>query len=108
MPIDQEEETNPGWKQVWQPTTEDPWHDIEPLTEEQLDKIKQESGVDQTSDLKELDIPVLEGEETQAQRLIDEAEVKNSKLQRELEAVRATAENLKKKFVNLVKNPLKK
>jgi len=108
LPIDQEEETNPGWKQVWQPTTEDPWHDIEPLTEEQLDKIKQESGVDQTSDLKELDIPVLEGEETQAQRLIDEAEVKNSKLQRELEAVRATAENLKKKFVNLVKNPLKK
>lgn len=108
LPIDQEQEQHPGWKQTWIPTTEDPWHDIEPLTDEQLDKIKQESGVDQTSDLKELDIPVLEGEETQAQRLIDEAEAKNSKLQRELEAVKATAENLKKKFLNLVTNPLKK
>lgn len=102
LPIDQEQ--HPGWKQQWMPTTEDPWHDIEPLTEEQLDKIKQESGVDQTSDLKVLDIPVLEGEETQAQRLIDEAEAKNSKLQRELEAVQATAENLKKKLGNWLKN----
>ena len=104
LPIDQEEEQHPGWKQTWIPTTEDPWHDIEPLTDEQLDKIKQESGVDQTSDLKELDIPVLEGEETQAQRLIDEAEAKNSKLQRELEAVKAVAENLKKKLGNWLKN----
>lgn len=107
LPIDQEE-GHPGWKQTWIPTTEDPWHDIEPLTDEQLDKVKEQSGVDQTSDLKELDIPILEGEETQAQRLIDEAEAKNSKLQRELEAVKATAENLKKKFVNFLKNPLKK
>lgn len=104
LPIDQEEE-HPGWKQQWIPTTEDPWHDIEPLTEEQLDKIKQESGVDQTSDLKELDIPVLEGEETWAQRAIDEEQAKNSKLQRELEAVKATAENLKKKFVSWIKKP---
>ena len=78
------------------------------MTDKQLDKIKQESGVDQTSDLKELDIPVLEGEETQAQRLIDEAEAKNQTLTRELEAVKAVAENLKKKFLNLVTNPLKK
>lgn len=85
LPID--EEQHPGWKQVWQPTTEDPWHD-EPKDP--------------------LDIPVLEGEETQAQRLIDEAEAKNKTLTRELEAVKATAENLKKKFVNLVTNPLKK
>jgi hypothetical protein len=108
LPIDQEQEQHPGWKQQWIPNTEDPWHDIEPLTEEQLDKIKQESGVDQTSDLKELDIPVLEGEETQAQRLIDEAEAKNQTITRELEAVKAVAENLKKKFVNLVTSPLKK
>ena len=108
LPIDQEQEQHPGWKQQWIPTTEDPWHDIEPLTDKQLDKIKQESGVDQTSDLKELDIPVLEGEETQAQRLIDEAEAKNQTLTRELEAVKAVAENLKKKFLNLVTNPLKK
>ena len=106
LPIDQEQ--HPGWKQTWIPTTEDPWHDIEPLTEEQLDKIKERSGVDQTATLEDLDIPVLEGEETQAQRLIDEAEAKNSKLQRELEAVKAVAENLKKKFLNLVTNPLKK
>ena len=104
LPIDQEEEQNPGWKQQWVPTTEDPWHDIEPLTDEQLDKVKQESGVDQTSDVKELDIPVLEGEETQAQRLIDEAEAKNVKLARELEAVKATAENLKKKLGNWLTN----
>jgi hypothetical protein len=55
-----------------------------------------------------LNIPVLEGEEIQAQRLIDEAESKNATLERELEAVKATAENLKKKFVNLFRNPLKK
>jgi len=85
LPIDEEEQ--PGWKKVWQPTTEDPWHD-EPKDS--------------------LDIPVLEGEETQAQRLIDEAEEKNTKLQRELEAVRATAENLKKKFVSWIKKPFKK
>jgi len=104
LPIDQEEEQHPGWKQQWVPTTEDPWHDIEPLTDEQLDKVKQESGVDQTSDVKELDIPILEGEETQAQRLIDEAEAKNVKLERELEAVKATAENLKKKLGNWLTN----
>jgi len=105
------------------------------LTEEQINKIKQQADVDDTVKMQqffdsgkklareiddndgmlpkhpqtnELDIPVLEGEETQAQRLIDEAETKNSKLQRELEAVRATAENLKKKFLSLVSNPLKK
>lgn len=103
LPID--EEQHPGWKQTWIPTTEDPWHDIEPLTDEQLDKVKEQSGIDQTSDLKELDIPVLEGEETQAQRLIDEEQAKNSKLQRELDAVKSTAENLKKKFVSWIKKP---
>ena len=51
---------------------------------------------------------MLEGEETQAQRLIDEAEAKNQTLARELEAVKATAENLKKKFVSWIKDPLKK
>lgn len=105
LPIDQEQEQHPGWKQQWIPTTEDPWHDIEPLTDEQLDKVKEQSGVDQTSDLKELDIPVLEGEETQAQRLIDEAEAKNKTLARELDAVKTTAENLKKKFVSWIKKP---
>ena len=109
------EDKRKGWKQQWIPTTEDPWHDIEPLTDEQLDKVKEQSGVPQNLDgmdaaefLKSLNIPVLEGEETQAQRLIDEAEAKNATLTRELEAVKATAENLKKKFVSWIKDPLKK
>ena len=102
------------WEQVWQPKSE-AWPPYEPdfpdreepkyepddapLTDNQIDQIKQESGIDQTDTLKESDIPILEGEETQAQRLIDEAEAKNATLTRELEAVKATAENLKKKFV---------
>jgi hypothetical protein len=53
------------------------------------------------------DIPTLENEEMWSQRVIDE-EQKNSKLQRELEAVKATAENLKKKFMSFFSNPLKK
>jgi hypothetical protein len=100
-----------GWEQVWQPKSE-AWPpygaDDAPLTDNQIDQIKQESGIDQTDTLKDLDIPVLEGEETQAQRLIDEAETKNQTLQRELEAVKTTAENLKKKFVSSVRNLLKK
>jgi hypothetical protein len=119
-----------GWSQVWQPNSEawPEWNDLpeatedfdprpepkyEPddglLTDKQIDTIKQASGVPQDPNgvsaedfIKSLeqDVPVLEGEETQAQRLIDEAEAKNATLQRELEAVKATAENLKKKFVN--------
>jgi hypothetical protein len=111
------------WEQVWQPKSE-AWPPYEPdfpdreepkyepddapLTDNQIDQIKQESGIDQTDTLKESDIPILEGEETQAQRLIDEEQAKNTTLTRELEAVRVTAENLKKKFVNFLRNPLKK
>ena len=119
-----------GWSQVWQPNSEawPEWNDLPeatedfdprpkpryepddgPLNDKQIDTIKQASGVPQDPNgvsaedfIKSLeqDVPVLEGEETQAQRLIDEAEAKNATLQRELEAVKATAENLKKKFVN--------
>jgi len=112
-----------GWEQVWQPTSE-AWPPYEPnfpdkeadkyepddapLTNDQIDQIKQESGIDQTDTLKELDIPILEGEETQAQRLIDEEQAKNATLQRELEAVKATAEKLKKKLVSWLRDPLKK
>jgi hypothetical protein len=108
------EDKRKGWKQQWIPTTEDPWHDIEPLTDEQLDKVKEQSGVPQNLDgmdaaefLKSLNIPVLEGEETQAQRLIDEEQAKNKTLERELEAVKATAENLKKKVRELGQRPPK-
>ena len=127
------------WEQVWQPKSEawppyepdfpdreEPKYELDdgPLTDTQLEKIKEQSGVDDNIDMQEffddgkklaqaidandghmpetdpLNIPVLEGEETQAQRLIDKAEVKNKTLSRELEAVKATAENLKKKFVS--------
>ena len=125
-------EKHPGWKQQWIPTTEDPWHDIEPLTDEQITKIRQEADVNDTVAVdkffddgkalakeidandgmlpkhpqsEDLDIPILEGEETQAQRLIDEAEAKNKTLARELDAVKTTAENLKKKFVSWIKKP---
>ena len=119
-----------GWEQVWQPTSEawppyDPDFlseqkpkyepDDGPLTDKQLKDIKEQSGIPQDPNgmsaeefIKSLNVPVLEGEETQAQRLIDEAEAKNQTLARELEAVKATAENLKKKFKNFLSNPLKK
>jgi hypothetical protein len=135
------------WEQVWQPKSEawppyepdfpdreEPKYELDdgPLTDTQLEKIKEQSGVDDNTDMQKffddgkklakaidandghmpetdpLNIPVLEGEETQAQRLIDEAEAKNATLQRELEAVKATAENLKKKLVSWIKDPLKK
>ena len=56
-----------------------------PLTNDQLDKIQE-----------------------LADQQIAEEQTKNATLTRELEAVRATAENLKKKFVNFLSNPLKK
>jgi len=37
-------EEHEGWEQVWQPKTENPWADIEPLTTKQLDKIKDVAG----------------------------------------------------------------
>jgi hypothetical protein len=58
--------------------------------------------------IKNLNVSVVEDEETQSQQLIDEERAKNKTLSRELEAVKATAENLKKKFVSFFNNPLKK
>ena len=109
-----------GWSQVWQPNTENPWTDdgdtvsndffargkklakaidandgkfpepaYEPddglLTDVQLDKIQE-----------------------LADQQIAEEQTKNTTLTRELEAVKATAENLKKKFMNSFSNLLKK
>ena len=105
-----------GWSQVWQPDSEawPEWNDLPPvskdfdprptyepddgpLTEEQIDIIKTTSGIPQDPNgmpaeefIKSLTTPVVENEE----------QAKNATLQRELEAVKATAENLKKKFVN--------
>ena len=84
------------WEQVWQPKSEawPEWNDLPPATEdfdprptyepdngpltnEQLDKIQE-----------------------LADQQIAEEQTKNTTLTRELEAVKATAENLKKKFVS--------
>jgi hypothetical protein len=93
-----------GWGQVWQPNSEawpewddkpkatedfDPRPTYEPddgpLTNEQLDKIQE-----------------------LADQQIAEEQTKNTTLTRELEAVKATAENLKKKLMNSFNNLLKK
>ena len=100
------EDKRKGWSQVWQPNSEawpewddkpkatedfdprpEPTYEPDdgPLTNEQLDKIQE-----------------------LADQQIAEEQTKNATLTRELEAVKATAENLKKKFVSWLRNPLKK
>ena len=120
-----------GWKQTWQPISEDPWHnepkyepDDGPLTDKQIETIKQSSGVDQTPTKKSnpllngangisaedwMDFKVEKAEEAkpwQAPEL--DIEVQDTAdtpvVNRELEAVKATAENLKKKFVGWIGN----
>jgi hypothetical protein len=103
------------WEQVWQPKSEawPEWKEDEPkyepddgpLTEEQIDIIKTASGVSQDPNgmsaeefIKSLTTPAVESEE----------QTKNKTLERELEAVKATAENLKKKLMNSFSNLLKK
>ena len=130
LPIDQDPEQT-GWKQTWQPISEDPWHnepkyepDDGPLTDKQIETIKQSSGVDQTPTKKSnpllngangisaedwMDFKVEKAEEAkpwQAPEL--DIEVQDTAdtpvVNRELEAVKATAENLKKKFVGWIGN----
>jgi hypothetical protein len=102
------EDKRKGWKQTWIPTTEDPWHD-EPKPEQQdwstfftkqepVEVKEDPNGMLAEDFIKSLTTPVVESEE----------QAKNATLQRELEAVKATAENLKKKFVSFFSNPLKK
>jgi hypothetical protein len=76
-----------------------------PLTDKQIETIKQASGVSQDPNgmsaeefIKSLTTPAVESEE----------QAKNKTLERELEAVKATAENLKKKLMNSFSNLLKK
>jgi hypothetical protein len=45
--VREEDEHRKGWHQEWVPDSENPWNDINPLTDEQLEQIKAESGVDQ-------------------------------------------------------------
>jgi len=97
-----------GWSQVWQPNTEDPWHD-EPkpkqqdwstfFTKQEPVEIKEDpNGMLAEEFIKSLTTPAVESEE----------QAKNKTLERELEAVKATAENLKKKLMNSFSNLLKK
>ena len=100
------DDEQPEWKQTWQPISEDPWHDEPkyepddgPLTDKQIEDIKQASGIDQTPTKKSN--PLLNG--ANGISADDWADIKVETpptTNRELEAVKATAENLKKKFVS--------
>jgi hypothetical protein len=88
-----------GWEQVWQPKTE-AWPEMDDeVTEEQIEKINEEAKVKDVATTETLfDTP----------KELEQEKTKTKTLARELEAVKATAENLKKKFVSLFRNPLKK
>jgi hypothetical protein len=113
------------WQQVWQPNSEawPEWNDLPeatedfdprpkpryepddgPLTDKQIDTIKQASGVPQDPN----GVSAEDFIKSLEQGLTEPVETKNKILERELEAVKATAETLKKKFVNFLKNPLKR
>ena len=105
-----------GWSQVWQPDTETwpEWKEDEPkyepddgpLTDKQIETIKQASGVEQTSTKDKEANPLLNGANGISAEDWKDIEVQDTAdtpptttINRELEAVKATAENLKKKFV---------
>jgi hypothetical protein len=91
-----------GWQQVWQPKTEawPEWNE-EPKREEPKPIVEDPNGMSAEEFLNNLN--------QQAAAVEDNpTETKNKLLERELEAVKATAENLKKKFVSLLRNPLKR
>ena len=84
------------WEQVWQPKSEawPEWNDLPPATED----------FDPRPTYEPDDGPLTDTQLDKIQELADlqiaEEQTKNTTLTRELEAVKATAENLKKKFVN--------
>ena len=84
------------WEQVWQPKSEawPEWNDLPPATED----------FDPRPTYEPDDGPLTNEQLDKIQELADqqiaEEQTKNTTLTRELEAVKATAENLKKKFVN--------
>jgi hypothetical protein len=47
------EKQREGWHQEWVPDSEDPWRDMDPITEEQFDNIRKASGVDQDLEMTE-------------------------------------------------------
>jgi hypothetical protein len=84
------------WEQVWQPKSEawPEWNDLPPATED----------FDPRPTYDPDDGPLTNEQIDKIQELANqqfaEEQTKNTTLTRELEAVKATAENLKKKFVN--------
>jgi hypothetical protein len=93
-----------GWSQVWQPNSEawPEWNDLPPASEDFDPRPKYELDDGPLTDTQ------LDKIQELADQQIAEEQTKNTTLTRELEAVKATAENLKKKFVNWLKDPLKK
>jgi hypothetical protein len=93
-----------GWSQVWQPNSEawPEWNDLPPASED----------FDPRPTYEPDDGPLTDTQLDKIQELADqqiaEEQTKNTTLTRELEAVKATAENLKKKFMNSFSNLLKK
>lgn len=51
--VREEAEERKGWHQEWVPDSENPWNDIDPLTDEQLEQIKAESEVDQDLEMRD-------------------------------------------------------
>jgi cytochrome c oxidase subunit IV len=93
-----------GWSQVWQPNSEawPEWNDLPPATEDFDPRPTYEPDDGPLSDTQ------LDKIQELADQQIAEEQTKNTTLTRELEAVKATAENLKKKFMNSFSNLLKK
>ena len=85
-----------GWSQVWQPNSEawPEWNDLPPASEDFDPRPKYELDDGPLTDTQ------LDKIQELADQQIAEEQTKNTTLTRELEAVKATAENLKKKFVN--------
>jgi hypothetical protein len=107
------------WEQVWQPKTENPWADDGQDTKDFFARGKELANAIDANDGKfpepayePDDGPLTDAQLDKIQELADqqiaEEKTKNATLTRELEAVKATAENLKKKFMSFFSNPPKK
>jgi hypothetical protein len=99
------------WEQVWQPKSEawPEWNEDEPkyepddspLTDKQIETIKQASGINQTSTKDKEANPLLNGANgISAEDWMDFKVETPTIINRELDAIKAPAENLKKKFVS--------
>lgn len=51
--VREEDEQRQGWHQEWVPDSEDPWRDMDPITDEQFDDIRKASGIDQDMEMTE-------------------------------------------------------